>query len=44
VSNNDIALIFDTAEYYSLQEACDYLNRKHKTNNITPKKLLKKNI
>ncbi len=42
MSNNDIALIFDTAEYYSLQEACDYLNRKHKTNNITPKKLLKK--
>lgn len=42
MSNNDIALSFDTAEYYSSQEACDYLNRKHKTNNITPKKLLKK--
>ncbi|MEK6203480.1 hypothetical protein [Psychrobacter sp. Pi2-51] len=42
MSDNDIALSFDTLEYYSLQEACDYLNRKHKTNNITPKKLLKK--
>lgn len=42
MSNIDIALSFDTAEYYSLQEACDYLNRKHKTHNITPKKLLKK--
>ena len=42
VSNNDIALSFDTAEYYNLQEACDYLNRKFKTDNITPKKLLKR--
>lgn len=44
MSNDDIALSFDTAEYYSLQEACDYLNRKHKTDNIIPKKLLKKII
>ncbi|MEZ7519427.1 hypothetical protein ACQKDA_08160 [Psychrobacter sp. NPDC078370] len=42
MSNNDIALSFDTAEYYNLQEACDYLNRKFKTDNITPKKLLKR--
>ena len=41
MSNNDIALSFDTAEYYSLQEASEYLNRKHKTDNLTPKKLLK---
>ncbi len=33
---------FDTAEYYSLQEASEYLNRKYKTDNITPKKLLKR--
>ncbi|MFP3454846.1 hypothetical protein R0J89_01105 [Psychrobacter sp. SIMBA_152] len=42
MSNDDIALNFDTAKYYSLHEACDYLNRKHKTDNITPTKLLKK--
>ena len=42
MSNTDIALSFDTAEYYNLQEACDYLNRKYKTDNITPKKLLKR--
>lgn len=41
MNKNDIALNFDTAEYYSLQEACDYLNRKHKIDNLTPKKLLK---
>ena len=41
VSKNEIALNFDTAEYYSLQEASEYLNRKHKTENITPRKLLK---
>lgn len=41
MSNNDVALSFDTAEYYSLEEACDYLNRKHKIDNLTPKKLLK---
>lgn len=44
MSNDDIALNFDTAKYYSLHEACDYLNRKHKTDNITPTKLLKKVI
>ncbi|MGP9691703.1 hypothetical protein ACT3S4_07755 [Psychrobacter sp. AOP30-A2-5] len=42
MSNNDIALSFDTAEYYNLQEACDYLNRKFETDNISPKKLLKR--
>ena len=42
MSHNDIALSFDTAEYYNLQEACDYLNRKFETDNITPKKLLKR--
>mgnify|MGYP000621332682 CR=1 FL=1 len=41
MSNNEIALIFDTAEYYSFQEASEYLNKKYKTDNITPKKLLK---
>lgn len=41
MSNNNMALSFDTAEYYSLQEASEYLNRKYKTENITPKKLLK---
>lgn len=41
MSNNDIALSFDTAEYYNLQEACDYLNRKCKTENLTQRKLLK---
>jgi len=41
MSNDDIALSFDTAEYYNLQEACDYLNRKHKTENLTQRKLLK---
>lgn len=41
VNNNEIALNFDTAEYYSFQEASEYLNKKYKTDNITPKKLLK---
>lgn len=39
-NKNDIALSFDKAEYYSLQEASDYLNRKHGIDNVTPKKLL----
>lgn len=38
---NDIALSFDRAEYYTLQEASEYLNRKNGIDNITPKKLLK---
>lgn len=38
---NDIALSFDKAEYYTLQEASEYLNRKQGIDNITPKKLLK---
>lgn len=41
VKKNDVALSFDKAEYYSLQEASDYLNRKHEIDNITPRKLLK---
>lgn len=40
-NKQDIALKFEKAEYYTLQEASDYLNLKHSTNNITPKKLLK---
>lgn len=42
VNNDDIALNFDKAEYYSLEEASEYLNRKYKTDNITAHKLLKK--
>lgn len=38
---NDIALSFDKAEYYSLEEASEYLNRKHGIDNIAPRKLLK---
>lgn len=32
---------FDIAECYSFQEASEYLNKKYKTENITPKKLLR---
>lgn len=39
MANNEIALSFEKAEYYTLQEACDYLNMKHKINNITIKKI-----
>lgn len=42
MNNDDIALNFDKAEYYSLEEASEYLNRKYKTDNITVHKLLKK--
>lgn len=42
MSDTDIALRFDKAEYYSLEEASEYLNRKYKTDNITAHKLLKK--
>lgn len=38
----DIPLRFDEAEYYSLEEASEYLNRKYKTDNITAYKILKK--
>lgn len=38
---NNIAIGFEQAEHYTLQEACDYLNLKHNTTNITPKKLIK---
>lgn len=41
VSSNDIALSFNTAEYYSLQEASEYLNTKYNSDNVTPKKILK---
>lgn len=40
-NQHDIALSFDKAEYYSLQEASEYLNRKHGIDNVTPKKLLR---
>lgn len=40
-NSNDIALSFEKSEYYSLDEACEYLNRKNGINNITPRKLLK---
>lgn len=42
MGDNDIALRFDKAEYYTLEEASEYLNRKYKTDNITAHKLLKK--
>lgn len=38
---NDIALSFEEASYYTLQEASDYLNCKNGLTTITPKKLLK---
>lgn len=41
MAKDKIALSFEQAEYYTLQEACDYLNMKHGTSNITEKKLLK---
>lgn len=41
MNKNEIALSFEQAEYYTLQEACDYLNMKHGITNITPRKLLK---
>lgn len=39
MTNNEVALIFEKAEYYTLQEACDYLNLKNNTSNLTVKKL-----
>lgn len=39
MNKNEIALSFEQAEYYTLKEACDYLNMKHNVNNITIKKL-----
>lgn len=44
MNKNEIALSFEQAEYYTLQEACDYLNMKHGTNNTKPKNLLKSMI
>lgn len=41
MSKNNIALSFEKSEYYTLQEASDYLNLKHGISNVTPKKLLK---
>lgn len=41
MNKNDISLSFEKAEYYTLQEACDYLNLKNNINNLTAKKLLK---
>lgn len=39
MNKNEIALSFEQAEYYTLQEACNYLNLKYNVNNITIKKL-----
>lgn len=39
MAKDEIALSFEQAEYYTLQEACDYLNMKHGINNITTKKI-----
>lgn len=44
MGDNDIALRFDKAEYYTLEEASEYLNRKYKTDNINAHKLLKKAV
>lgn len=41
MAKQNIALEFEKAEYYTLQEASDYLNLKYNTNNINPKKLIK---
>lgn len=41
MGKNNVALSFEQVEYYTLQEACDYLNLKHGITNITPRKLLK---
>lgn len=41
MSAKNIALSFNTAEYYSLQEASEYLNTKYNSDNVTPKKILK---
>ena len=42
MNNKKIALSFDTAEYYSLKEASEYLNIKHNIVSIAPNKLLKR--
>lgn len=42
MNKNEIALSFEQTEYYTLQEACDYLNMKHGITNITVKKLFPK--
>lgn len=41
MAKDEIILSFEKAEYYTLQEACDYLNLKNGINTITIKKLLK---
>lgn len=41
LEKNEIALSFEKAEYYTLQEASDYLNLKYGINSITPRKLIK---
>lgn len=41
MAKDEIILSFEKAEYYTLQEACDYLNLKNGINTITTKKLLK---
>lgn len=39
MGKNNIALIFERADYYTLQQACDYLCLKHDIDNVTPNKL-----
>lgn len=40
MASNGIILSFEKSDYYTLQEACDYLNIKNSLTNITPKKLM----
>ena len=40
----DLSINVEQSEYYTLQEACNYLNIKHNINNFTQKKLLRKII
>lgn len=41
-SKESFALLFEQSEYYTLDEACDYLRTKHAVYNVTPEKLLKR--
>lgn len=42
MAKQNIAVQFEQAEFYTLQEASDYLNLKHGISNVTPKKLFLK--
>lgn len=44
MARKNIAVQFEQAEFYTLQEASDYLNLKHGISNITPKSILNKII